>query len=179
MSRILLTGFMGSGKSVTGALLANSLSLEFIDLDERISDLARSSVEQIFAEQGEYVFRQLESKALKSLPDNIVCALGGGALVDSENLVWTLNKSWLIYLRAGEGELLSRLQKDHTIRPLLLDDNSEPLCSNKMGRKIHSLLKEREPIYNQAHLTINVDGIPPEEVVKLCLKGYNSRNERR
>ncbi len=179
MNRILLTGFMGCGKSVTGVRLADQLSIPFIDLDERVSNLAEASVVQIFADLGEEAFRKLESSALESLPNNIVCALGGGTLMNPDNLAWALREGWLIYLRLGIPELLSRLQKDQTVRPLLHDRKGHPLSAQQMEIRIRSLLKEREQIYIQAHQILDVDGISPDAVVIKCLQSYESRNECR
>ena len=175
MSRVLLTGFMGCGKSTIGARLATQLSVEFIDLDDRIVNLAGVTVEQIFSEQGEDVFRELESKALRSLPNNIVCALGGGTLVRSANLAWALKESWVVYLRVGLTELVRRLQEDKTIRPLLQDRNGNPLSPIQMEIRIRDLLGQREPIYSRAHQTLDLDGMPPEVAAAKCWEAYRSR----
>ena len=179
MSRVFLTGFMGCGKSVTGALLAARLSVDFIDLDDRIAEIAGCSVEEIFSEQGEKTFRRLESTALQSLPNGIVCALGGGTLMDPENLAWSLKKAEVLYLRAGVPELVRRLRADKTVRPLLQDQEGRPLGVAQMENRIRCMLEEREPIYRQAHQTINVDGVPPEVAADKCLEAYRSRNVRR
>ncbi len=179
MNRILLTGFMGCGKSVTGAQLATRLSIPFIDLDERVSKIAEATVEQIFTDQGEEAFRTLESSALTSIPDHVVCALGGGTLMNPDNLLWSLKESWLIYLRVGIQELVSRLENDDTVRPILRDPSGDQLPTLQMEIRIRKLLKEREKIYIQAHQILDVDGIPPDEVAKRCLQSYESRNDRR
>lgn len=179
MSRVFLTGFMGCGKSVTGALLAARLSVEFIDLDDRIAEMAGCSVAEIFSEEGEKTFRRLESAALQSLPNGVVCALGGGTFIDPENRAWSLKKAEVLYLRVGVPELVRRLRADRTVRPLLQDHEGRPLGAAEMEDRIRCLLEEREPIYRQAHQTINVDGVPPEVAVDRCLEAYRSRNVRR
>ncbi len=176
MSRILLTGFMGCGKSTVGARLATRLSVEFIDLDDRIVNLAGVTVEQIFVERGEDAFRELESEALRSLPDNIVCALGGGALVKPANLAWALRESWMVYLRVGLTELVRRLQEDKTVRPLLQDRSGSSLPPSQMEIRIRDLLAQREPIYSQAHQTLDLDGMTPEAAAAKCWEAYRSRN---
>ncbi len=175
MCRIFLTGFMGCGKSTIGAELAKQLSLEFIDLDDRIVDRAGMSVEQIFREQGEEAFRERESKALMSLPGGIVCALGGGTLMREANLSWALWKSWIIYIRVGAAELVRRLQADATVRPLLLDRNGEPLSQVQMEMRIRDLVRQREPIYNQAHRILDLGGVTPEFAAARCRDAYRSR----
>ncbi len=179
MSRVFLTGFMGCGKSVTGALLANRLSVEFIDLDDRIAELAGCSIAEMFSEQGEKTFRRLESAALQSLPNGIVCALGGGTFIDAENRAWSLKKAEVMYLRVGIPELVRRLLADRTERPLLQDQEGRPLDVVQMEDRIRCLLEEREPVYRQAHQTINVDGVSPEVAAEKCWEAYRSRNERR
>ena len=175
MSRIFLTGFMGCGKSTIGAKLAARLSVEFIDLDDCVVNLAGVTVEHIFSEQGEDAFRELESKALRSLPNNVVCALGGGTLVKPANLVWALRESWMVYLRIGLMELVRRLQEDKTVRPLLQDRNGSPLSPMQMEIRIRDLLEQREPIYNQAHQTLDLDGMTPEIAAAKCWEAYRSR----
>ena len=177
MCRVLLTGFMGSGKSVTGEKLAALLSVEFIDLDERVTHLAGRSIEEIFSTQGENVFRKLESKALTSLPDHSVCALGGGTLMRSENLAWALKESWLIYLRVGVKELVRRLHADQAIRPLLLDSNGARLPIEQMEIKVRNLLRQRESIYHQAHKVLDMTGVTPELAAAKCREAYLSRND--
>ena len=179
MSRILLTGFMGCGKSSVGAKLATLLSIEFVDLDEHIVHLAGATVEQIFAEQGEHRFRELEARALVSLPDQIVCALGGGTLMTPENLTWALENSQIMYLRVGVNELVRRLQADQTPRPLLRDQDGIPLSATHLEIRVRSLLKERGSVYSQAHQTLNVDGITPEAAAIKCRDVYLSRNDWR
>ncbi|MXX97987.1 MAG: shikimate kinase [Rhodothermaceae bacterium] len=176
MSRVLLTGFMGCGKSTIGARLATRLSVDFIDLDDRIVNLAGMTVEQIFSQQGEDAFRELESRALRSLPNNVVCALGGGTLVRPANLAWALRESWMVYLRVGLTELVRRLQEDKTVRPLLQDRDGSMLSPIQMEIRVRDLLGQREPIYNQAHQTFDLDGLTPEVAAAKCWEAYRSRN---
>ena len=179
MSRVFLTGFMGCGKSVTGALLASRLSVEFIDLDDRIVTMAGCSIAEIFSKRGETAFRELESAALRSLPNGVVCALGGGTFMDPENRAWALKKAQVLYLRVGVPELVRRLRSDKTVRPLLQDQEGRPLAVAEMEDRIRCMLEHREPIYQQAHQTLNVDGVTPEVAADKCWEAYRSRNVRR
>lgn len=179
MSSVFLTGVMGCGKSATGALLAARLSVEFVDLDDRIAERAGCSVAEIFSERGEKTFRRMESAALQSLPNGIVCALGGGTLIDPNNRAWSLKKAEILYLRVGVPELVRRLQADRTVRPLLQGQDGRRLGVAQMENRIRCILEEREPIYRQAHQTINVDGVSPEDAADKCWEAYRSRNERR
>ncbi|MCY4171188.1 MAG: shikimate kinase [Bacteroidetes bacterium] len=177
--RICLTGFMGSGKSSVGIKLADILSKKFIDLDKKIESLADATIQDIFANSGEEGFRELETSALISLPNNIVCALGGGALTRPENFSWVLNESWVIYLRVEVPELVSRLTQDQTVRPLLRDKDGNSLSENSIELQVRKLLKHREPIYSQAHYIINCDGLSPIDVANKCSQAYCNLNDLR
>ncbi|MCY4225763.1 MAG: shikimate kinase [Bacteroidetes bacterium] len=176
-SRILLTGFMGCGKSAVGQILASILSKKFIDLDKTIEDLHNLTVEQIFAQSGEDAFRQLETSTLVTLPENVVCALGGGTLMREENLQWALHHGHVLYLSASTAELVARLIKDPTVRPLLRQHDGESLSEKVMEERVERLLSNREPVYSLAHHTLNTDGLTPAEVAHLCARVYRNLKE--
>ena len=128
--RIILTGFMGSGKTTTGALLATHLGWRFLDLDHEIERLHHRSVPQIFAESGELHFRHLESSTLASLlhEHHIVLALGGGAPEELANrlLLKQTPNTAVVYLSAPFATLLHRCtlqaaDPSATLRPNLAD----------------------------------------------------------
>ena len=98
---IYLTGFMGSGKSTIGPILANTLGYRFIDLDSYIEKLVSKTVSRIFAEQGEPAFRLLETEAVQSLTreQDMIISLGGGTLATGENLRLVKEHGILIYLK--------------------------------------------------------------------------------
>ncbi len=113
-ARIVLTGFMGSGKTTVGKLLANHMGWEFLDLDDVIIQAQGQSISTLFAEHGEPAFRQCEHQALKSVvgKTRLVLALGGGALETRENLELLLADpgTCLIFLEAPLDLLLERCQ---------------------------------------------------------------------
>ena len=128
--RIVLTGFMGSGKTTTGALLAERLGWRFLDLDREIEARHHRTVPQIFAEQGEAHFRHLEASALASLlgQRNVVLALGGGAPEELGNrlLLEQTPHTAVIYLAAPFDTLVDRCTAQaadpaSTARPNLAD----------------------------------------------------------
>ncbi len=161
-SNLYLVGMMGSGKSQTGPYLANNLGYSFIDIDEVIETLAKKSIATIFEEDGESIFRDLESQVLKEIGvrHSLVVATGGGLVTKSTN--WgVLHQGLVIWIDPGRELLLQRLQSDQTIRPLLKGPN--------FVETFDDLLKDRNPIYCQSDLHVNVKDETPEEVALLIL----------
>ena len=155
-TRIFLTGFMGSGKSTIGPILANVLGYAFVDLDEAIARQAGRPVQRIFAEEGETAFRKLEREALRETGQRepIVVAVGGGALTFEENLQWALANGVVVYLYVSLDDLLGRLIHGRTVRPLLLDDTGEVMLEADLREKVTDMMARREPFYRQAHLIV-------------------------
>ena len=155
---ITLTGFMGSGKSTVGRLLADSLGCPFMDLDDLVVKKAGKSIPEIFAQDGEPAFRQLEARLLKQAVEKYcentaVLALGGGAVLSPASASLLHDKTVCIYLRASLDTLLRRLEGQTAGRPLA--DASMP-----------ARLAAREPVYEKtAHVTLDTDGLSPEEIV--------------
>ena len=155
---ITLTGFMGSGKTTVGRLLAETLGCPFMDLDELIVKKAGKSIPDIFAQDGEPAFRLLEARLLKQTVEKYsenmaVLALGGGAVMTPASAELLHEKTVCIYLRATIDTLLGRLQGETAGRPLADD-------------AMASRLAAREPVYEKtAHVTLDTDGLSPEEVV--------------
>ena len=154
---IALTGYMGSGKSTVGALVADALGCPFIDLDEVIVKKAGRSIPEIFAADGERGFRRLEKQALektvaKYAENTAVLSLGGGT-VTIPGAVQLLQESALcIYLQADAETLKARLEGHAEERPLADEHFAERLS-------------QREPLYRAAaHITIETEGLTPEEV---------------
>lgn len=181
--RIYLTGFMGSGKSTVGPILANVLGYAFADLDEAIEARAGRSVPEIFAEEGEAAFRALEAAALRETAsrDHLVVALGGGALTNKANLHWALTHGIVVYLQVSLDALVRRLLRARVERPLLLDDAGALLSEVALREKISAMLARREPFYRQAQVIVAVDnqrvGITVDEVMK-AIRQYGRRRSR-
>ena len=154
---ITLTGFMGSGKTTVGKVLADFLGCPFMDLDDLIVKKAGKSIPEIFAQDGEPAFRQLEARLLrqtveKYTENTVVLALGGGAVTAPASAALLRDKTVCIYLRATLDTLLGRLAGETAGRPLADDSLAERLAS-------------REPIYEEtAHVIIDTDGLTPDEV---------------
>ncbi|MBI5874458.1 MAG: shikimate kinase [Deltaproteobacteria bacterium] len=159
MKNIVLTGFMGTGKTAVGRRLARELNLTFIDTDDLIEKEAGKSIAQIFAAHGEDYFRSLESKAIDDVSSKtkIVIATGGGAIVNPENLEALKKNGIVIYLTASIDAILSRVGNGDE-RPLIA-------CGDKR-EKISALLKAREPFYKKADFIIDTTTKTVGEVVK-------------
>ena len=154
---ITLTGFMGSGKTTVGKVLADFLGCPFMDLDDLIVKKAGKSIPEIFAQDGEPAFRQLEARLLrqtveKYTENTVVLALGGGAVTAPASAALLREKTVCIYLRATLETLLSRLEGETAGRPLA-------------DASLADRLAAREPLYEQtAHVIIDTDGLSPDEV---------------
>ena len=154
---ITLTGFMGSGKTTVGKVLADFLGCPFMDLDDLVVKKAGKSIPDIFAQDGEPAFREIEAQVLrktvaKYAESTAVLALGGGAVLAPASAALLHEKTVCIYLRATLETLLARLAGETAGRPLADASLADRLAS-------------REPIYEKtAHVIIDTDGLSPDEV---------------
>lgn len=167
---IFLTGFMGSGKSSVGPMLAHALSSPFIDLDNEIVLSTGSTINDLFATRGEKEFRQIESELLqKILPaGSSVVATGGGIVIAVENRAFMHNKGIIVNLKASLEQVLERLHGS-TDRPLLAGADARI--------KAELLLQEREAWYADADIRIDTSGKTVEDVVVEILNFLKGRNE--
>lgn len=148
---IVLTGFMGTGKTTVGRRLAEDLKVPFVDVDRQIEKETGRSVRAIFESEGEAHFRELERKMILKLSekDRHVIATGGGALLHPENRDALKRNGCLVCLTAKSGTLLERL-KDDMSRPLLSSDDP--------AGDIERLMKARGSVYALADIQIQTDG---------------------
>jgi shikimate kinase/3-dehydroquinate synthase len=159
MTNIVLNGFMGTGKSAVGQEVARRLDLRFVDMDEVIVERAGKPIPRIFAEDGEPVFRQMESQVCADLgvQEGLVIATGGGALVDPENRRAMMHGSIVVCLSANPDEILRRVGDDNN-RPLL--DVPDP-CA-----RIAELLEVRRAAYQAIPWQIDTTGLSVEQVAE-------------
>lgn len=156
---IILTGFMGTGKSTVGRLLAAQLSYTFRDLDSLIVEKEGMSINTIFAERGESYFRDVESSVLKSVlqESSLVVSTGGGAVIRCENRCLMQNSGIIVNLTASPETILQRLHADEE-RPLLRD--------SKSLSQLQALLSDREAYYAEADIRIDTDDKNVEDVAR-------------
>jgi shikimate kinase len=161
----VLIGYRGSGKSTIGARLADRLWQKFVDTDQLVVKKAEKSIAQIFADDGEARFRQLEIEAVRealAMEEHVV-SLGGGAVMREENrAALRAGNHRVIYLKCDPKELVRRIESDPATaaaRP--------PLTAHGGGiEEISKVLAEREPVYRQVmHAELDVTNLTPEEAV--------------
>jgi shikimate kinase len=162
VSRLILTGFMGAGKSTVGAILARDLGWRFLDLDDVIETNSHRTIADIFREYGEAEFRRRERQAVQQVNDEeeIVLALGGGTVEDesSRSLLIHSPGNCLVFLHAELPDLLARCTVEGKVRPLL--------AAPEVLEARHTL---RLPHYRAAHVTVTTTGLAPREVADRVL----------
>ncbi|MCF6279604.1 MAG: shikimate kinase [Flavobacteriaceae bacterium] len=162
--KIVLVGYMASGKSSVGKILAEKLRVDFIDLDAYIELKEELSIPDIFVEKGEIYFRLKETEYLKellNLTDNFVLSVGGGTPCYANNIKLITEKSQLFYLRASINTLYNRLKRQRKSRPMIANLKLEDL-----KEFIAKHLFERVVYYEQAEFTINTDEKIINEIVE-------------
>jgi shikimate kinase len=155
---IILTGFMGSGKSAIGRRLAGRLGMPFTDLDREIEAGENRTIPEIFRAEGELAFRILENQYLdqvlsESQPQ--VLALGGGALQQAGIREKIREYGLLVYLEVPEQVLIQRLKRDRN-RPMIRDEKGRPLEDAELRSRVRTLLGERESGYRSADIIVTI-----------------------
>jgi len=165
--KIILLGYMGSGKSAVGAQLAKALNCSFVDLDRFIEENEGRSVPKIFEIDGELYFRKKERKYLEVLlnkTEPIVISLGGGTpcYYDTMNYILNSKDTKSFYLNTGINSLVSRLKSESTTRPLLAHLKDTEAIKEFIGKHLF----ERNPFYQKAQYQITTDLKSIESIVK-------------
>ncbi len=159
-NNICLIGYMGSGKTTVGRLVSERLGLNFTDTDRMITEREARSIPDIFENDGEAYFRQLEAGLVRELAGdagfrNTVISTGGGIVLSAENRAGLKRLGTVIYLRARADSLYERVKND-TGRPLLKTED--------IAGRIKEMLKERSPMYEEAaDIIIDTDELDAEE----------------
>ncbi|ACN98971.1 shikimate kinase [Sulfurihydrogenibium azorense Az-Fu1] len=166
MKNIYLVGFMGSGKSTVGKLLADKTSRDFVDVDKLIEEREKMKIKDIFEKKGELYFRELEKKYLQELlnTQNLVVSTGGGLGADAENMNQMKKNGIVIWLDLNLNTILERIKNDEN-RPLL----NQPLD------KIKKLFDERKKVYGLATYRINAENKTPFQIVEEILNKIKTK----
>jgi len=168
-SRVVLVGFMGSGKTSVGRLLARRLGYVFEDMDRRIERRAGRTIAEIFRDEGEEAFRAMEHEealALSRLRDRVVAA-GGGAFARPETRALLQQGALTVWLRCDLERILTRVPAD----------GSRPLAGNRAIMR--ALLAEREPSYRMADVAVEASAGTPREVADRIIGLIEGRNRKR
>ncbi|MBI4081748.1 MAG: shikimate kinase [Candidatus Lambdaproteobacteria bacterium] len=160
---LILIGMMGSGKSSVGRRIARRLGYRFLDTDRYIEERTGRTIAQLFAEQGEPHFRELETRLASHLHllGNHVVATGGGMAIAPGNLDLLRGAGTVVFLDAEIDDMLARLEHD-TRRPKLRE--------GELRETVIRLLAERRALYEQADLTIKTAGLTPNRVAGLVIR---------
>ena len=157
-SNIVLVGFMGTGKTSVGKQLASQLRMHYVDTDDVVEQISGRSISDIFAEDGEPAFRQIESEAVQKvseLSDHVI-STGGGVVLKKANMA-ILKRNGTIFCLTATAEEIYRRVGHETHRPLL--QTPDALA------KIRAMLTERAPYYAQADYTVKTTGRSLEEII--------------
>ena len=167
MKRIVLIGYMGSGKTTVGRALAKEIGLPFYDLDWYIESRMRKKVSQIFAEQGEEGFRRIERNMLHEVAEfeNIVISCGGGTPCFFDNMDYLNQQAQVVYLKAQPEVLHKHLLMGKGDRPLLKGKTPDELI-----QFIREQLEKREPFYSKANYTSDVSLMDNYEIIKITIE---------
>jgi shikimate kinase len=165
---IVLVGMMGAGKSTIGRRLAARLNLAFVDADTEIETAAGMTIPEIFELHGEPHFRDGEARVIARLLDSgpAVLATGGGSFMREETRRRIAEKAVSVWLKA-DPDIIMRRVKRRADRPLL--QTPDPAAT------VDRLLREREPVYQHADITIASRDVPHDKIVEECLDALQAR----
>ncbi len=166
MIRIILIGYMGSGKTTVGKALAKDLGLQFYDLDWYIESRRRKTVPELFAERGEEGFREIERNMLHEVAEfeDIVLSCGGGTPCFFDNMDYLNGQGDVIWLKADAEVLYRHLLMGKTERPLLKGKSPEELITF-----IREQLEKREPFYSKAKYALDVNLMDTYEKINISV----------
>ena len=171
MKRIILIGYMGSGKTTVGKALSKESGMMFYDLDWYIESRMRKTVSQIFAEKGEEAFRKIEYNMLHEVAEfeDVIISCGGGTPCFFDNMDYLNQQGDVVYLKATPETLYKHLLMAKIERPLLKDKTPEELIAY-----ITEHLKERASFYEKAHYTLDVNVLDNSDKIATSVERIKS-----
>lgn len=166
MTRIILIGYMGAGKTTIGRQLAMALGLQFYDLDWYIEMRYHKKVSEIFAEHGEEHFRDLEQRMLHEVAEfeDVVISCGGGTPCYGDNMQYMNQQAETVYLKLTPETLCEHLKMGRTVRPLIMGKTGDEL-----QEYIRQSLEAREPFYSQAKHIVDVSLMDNFEKIEITI----------
>ena len=167
MTRIILIGYMGAGKTTIGKALSKELGITFYDLDWYIESRMRKTVSEIFAERGEEGFRKIEYNMLHEVAEfeDVIISCGGGTPCFFDNMDYLNQQGQVVYLKAEPEVLYKHLQMAKVERPLLKGKSKEELLTF-----IKEQLEKREPFYTKARYTLDVSLMDNYDKIKFSVE---------
>ena len=167
MTRIILIGYMGAGKTTVGKALAKELGIIFYDLDWYIENRMRKSIAQIFEERGEEGFRKIEYNMLHEVAEfeNVIISCGGGTPCFFDNMDYLNQQGQVVYLKADPEVLYKHLAMSKNDRPLLRGKSHEQLINF-----IREQLEKREPYYTKARYILDVSLMDNYEKIRISVE---------
>lgn len=163
---IILVGFMGTGKSTIGQELAARLGKAFKDTDSEITRKMNMSIPDIFTQQGESGFREIESEVIREVlsGNEQVVATGGGAVLAEINREVMLTNGYVVALTASWEVIVDRVR----------NDGNRPLIAGNIEERVQTLLEQRRHAYDFAHLTIDTGMLDVERIVDNIIAAYQA-----
>ncbi|WP_342439754.1 shikimate kinase [Paenibacillus sp. FSL L8-0436] len=161
---IILVGMMATGKSTVGAMLAEELGFELVDLDHVIIESEGRSIADIFADGGEAYFRKVETAVLQRMleGEGRIISTGGGAALAPGNAEMMLEKGLVVALTATEEVILSRVS----------GDQNRPLLAGNAQERVRTIMEQRREAYRFAHCTVDTSELSAAEVSQHILMHY-------
>ena len=152
---VVLTGFMGVGKSTVGKIIANRLGLEFVDTDEEIEKNYNMTIPEIFEKFGEPKFREFETETIKNISqkDGCIISCGGGVVKSETNMNFLKANGKVVNLYASVDKIIENIG----------DDANRPLIFGKSKEEIVKLMESREEFYKNCHIRIDVTEFSAKE----------------
>ncbi len=159
---IILVGLMGTGKSTVGKALAERLGWLFVDSDERIEQVEKKKISDIFAESGEPAFRKVESRVIAELAQGSeqIIATGGGAVLAEENRIVMKENGLVVALTATADEIIARVS----------GDTSRPLVQGNVAERVQAIMESRKHAYDFADVHIATTGAAVSEIVEAIVQ---------
>lgn len=167
-NKLILVGFMGTGKSTVSKLLAGRLEWERVDVDEQIVSSTGQAISDIFAESGEEGFRDIEARVLANILANdapTVIATGGGAVLSELNRDLMLASGLVVALKADAAQIIDRVQSD----------DARPLLQGDAASRVNMLLDQRKHAYDFAHIAVDTTSLSADEVVAVILEYWGKQ----